>query len=407
VEEKRRLIRRDTRLCCGIAMLRFMYLGNAFMATYYHEKGLSNFDIYGLQVVLYVASIGSGFALGRLADRRGSKTVMVYGAVINIIQTSLFMFPGSFWGFVPCLVMTGFYATAFANSAHVLVDMLVTSLLSKKAAERIYRRFLTSEASFMGVGYVVGVVCGGVLHALFGMQAPFIAQPAVAIGILVLSWLLYQPEQPGRILPKTSRTVWWRLVLGIVRHRQVSTVMWLCVFTESLALTCFWVIQPFMEGQGVPRDYFPVAYACYGMAQIVFARPVRRLFPWPRFSWTLAVALAVTGVMAAGFNSGAGAIIGIFLAVIVPRVISSRLTSDMLRTLLPEERTERNTETSIVYTVSTAASAVMGMLFGRLTDRFELQYCLAILAFVEMLVGALLLARFYRAFASSAPSTSA
>lgn len=406
--QARGLIRHNANQCVLHAAGKAMYLGNAFMTTYYLAKGLDHTDIYTLQMLLYAAGFLAGLPIGRLADKYGSRSVLMFGTCLAVLQSIPFAFASSFWQFAPWLVLIGIQLATWANSGHALMDFSVNTLHVARAAgtrkdeatqelrRRLYERFLTHETRAHGIGYAAGILAGNGLYVLWGMRAPFLAQPFLYALCLVPVFRMRRPPMVESV-PTMRLGDMWVTAWDTLRDRRVRSVALLTVFANCVSLTCFWELQPRMQMAGIGKHHFMWGYLAYAIITTVIAQRCSWLVERQRLGWAVVVALNILGALAAGFTVGWIGVVGLFAIVIAGTVLVGRLTSTFLRDALPAARTNRNVELSVVSTISVAASGAVGLGFGKCVDHFGLHASLSVFALLVVVVGLLAFASFSRA----------
>lgn len=292
----RRLIRHNQQQCVLFAAGKAMYLGNTFTTTYYLAKGLNHADIYLLQVFLYIASFLAGLPLGRLADKRGSRFVLVLGTVLAVVQSTLFAFAESFWQFAPLLMLVGVQLATWANNSHALMDFSINCLeatqvvgthkdrAAKELHRRLYERFLARETRAHGMGYALGVLIGNGLFAAWDIRAPFLAQPFLYVLCLLPALRMQQPPMVKSQAVMRFRDM-WAAGCDTLRDRKIRSLTLLAVFANCVALTCFWELQPRMEMAGIKEQHFMWGYLAYAFVTTAIARHCSWLVKRQHLGW--------------------------------------------------------------------------------------------------------------------------
>jgi EmrB/QacA subfamily drug resistance transporter len=152
------------------------------------------FSASGSQWVLnlYVLVFGGSLLFfGRLGDWVGRRRVFVSGLIVFLLGSVLAGVATEQWMLLGGRIVQGLGAAAFVPSS--------LSLLSASfAAGRARSRALAAYGAMAGVGFVVGMVGGGVITELFGWRWIFLLNvPIVLIMLLPVQFVLPESRGPG------------------------------------------------------------------------------------------------------------------------------------------------------------------------------------------------------------------
>ncbi|WZY00418.1 MFS transporter [Bacillus sp. FSL W7-1360] len=153
-----------------------------FLPIYAANLGASEAAV-GLLLASYGASLFIGTPIaGFLADRFGSKQMLIWGLLGLAIATLVFIFATSFWLIVVARLLQGF-AAAIPWTAGL-------ALLAKTFPQAEQGKAMGLAISGQSAGMLLGPTVGGWLFDIGGFQLPFMILSAIIFIVALLSMFL-------------------------------------------------------------------------------------------------------------------------------------------------------------------------------------------------------------------------
>lgn len=230
---------------------------------------------------------------GSLADRVGRRPVVVAGAVFHGAAVAGQAFVSSYTPIFLLEFVSGFgVAMWVTGSPALLADFARTSNRGRGLALRNTWQLL---------GILAGPLAGGIVAAIFGLQAVFLFIAATNVGVIIISWFLIKETGQERA-PEAVATVGEtrrQLRLPDLSIFKTRDFLALGVVTLSLGLVT--------AGPGAFRTFFPVLaqdvglslanigtmFSISGIAAMIVALPVGALVDWRRPKAIMVAGLAI------------------------------------------------------------------------------------------------------------------
>ncbi len=188
-----------------------------------HEFGLNDLQLGMLSTVFVVVYAIAGLPLGRLADTRSRRTVLIWGLVVWSLFTG---FGGLAWSFISLLIIRIGVGVGEACYAPVANSLIADMYPSARRARAVGIYMLGLPLGLMLAFFAVGPV----VQLFESWRAPFLL---AAIPGLILAWVIARmPEPPrgGADAPVANaaapvqrpfrtllriRTLWWVIASGL------------------------------------------------------------------------------------------------------------------------------------------------------------------------------------------------
>nr|WP_320131562.1 MFS transporter [uncultured Holophaga sp.] len=175
------------------------YLLVPLLPVYARDYGLSQMRL-GLLFGSYSLALLLGtLPLGRLGDRLGRRTALLWGLVGLAGSTLLFAFAHHFWLLLTARVLQGLSATATWTSGMALLADHWPSEHRGKAMSTCF--------AFANVGVLLGPPVAGFLAERFGLRAPFLLAGALAALDALVRILLLKDAPKGESVPLEYRQI--------------------------------------------------------------------------------------------------------------------------------------------------------------------------------------------------------
>ena len=304
--------------------------------------------LYGVQlgmllplVPLYVLSLGYNFAWlgaviaaqgafqfllrffgGAMSDRFGERVVLRAGLVAVLIAAFLFVTSESVWALIGAQLFIG-VARAVYNPA----AQSYATRIDETDRARIIGRYRAAEA----IGQGAGPLIGGVLIAVVGFEAGFVAVAVGTAAALVASLLL--PELPRRMAATLLEVA--RAIPGIVRSKPLL-LAGICAFGLSVSVAVLISVGvAFFRDTGIDAVVIGLAASVFTLAAAIGSYGFGRIMTVLGQRLVFALGVGGVGVMWIGIAGAGGSLVVLLPAMLLGGVAAS--LGNNLRTLLSAE----------------------------------------------------------------------
>jgi MFS family permease len=210
-----------------------------------------------LQAIFSATIVLLEFPSGYVADRIGYRASLLIGGAFWTVGWALYSVGTTFAAIAAAEVLLGIGMsfTSGADSALLYVAVAASGRQTSyvKWEGRVRAGMQTSEA--------VSAAVGGVLYAV-ASRLPFWLMVPTSIAALAAAFGTHEP----RSLQAGERLSHFRHAVGIVhtslrRHARLRATMALSVILGLSSFFLVWLIQPYMQAQGVPTAWFGPIWA--------------------------------------------------------------------------------------------------------------------------------------------------
>lgn len=337
------------------------------MATYYEAHHLTPDQIYMLQSILCAVSISSDMPFGRVADLIGVRKMMVFGACFMFLQAIYLARCEEYWEFQIALVLAGIHSGCIKNTTDATMTFTFRSIKNRKERAEAYDYYLAKKSRVGPAAYTIGILAGGSMVYVGGLNWPYYAQPVVYIGSIVVAWRLRQPDQ-----------VWVReslkniATMMLIDRRDIRAMITLLACVDTFSMLCFWSIQSRLEMAGIPTWAYALVYAAWGGVTWMGARFSHRVRErcGDTVIWMFIILSSSYGAVVAGLTSGVNGVVALLVGLSSVRCFSGFLAGSFLGHALPDAGESRNTELAVASTASTLVYVTLAPPFGDLTEAY-------------------------------------
>ena len=194
----------------------------------------------------------------------------------------------------------------------------------------------------------------------------------------------------------------WHVVGRTARHRRLRTAILLSVVLGLSTFILVWLIQPWMQGRGIPLAWFGPIWAAASLwlagVSLASARAAETFGVRPTL--TACAVLAVCGCAALATIRSAWAVV-FYLCFMTTRGLQMPILATVIQRDAPDE--DRASVLSLNALCFRLAFVVCGPPVGMLVDRIGLEATLGVLAAAIAAASGLALAAFGRAHAAGEP----
>lgn len=353
-----------------IKVAKWMNLVMPIIVLFYKSNGLTMQDIFTLQAVFSATLMVLEIPTGYFADVAGRRNSLLAGAFLGSTGFLIYCFSHGFWEFVVAETILGIGVSLVSGADSA---MLYDSLASAGKKEK-YLRYEGRIVSIGNFAEAIAGITGGML-AVSSLRTPFYFQAAVAFIAIPAALCLIEPpirtaaRKPGfRDIREIIRTVlfldrklfWNTLFSGVIG---VST------------LTMAWFAQPFFLQMNLQVSLYGVVWAFLNLSVGIAA-----MYAWrieSRLGAPGTVLLFTLPLMAGYFGLACtGSWIGLLILLVF--YLARGLATPVLRNYVNVIASSdiRATVLSIRSFIIRGVFALLGPLFGLVTDRYSLSTAL-------------------------------
>jgi MFS family permease len=190
---------------------------------------------------------------GALADLWGRKNTIIFGRVLGVIGFGIFIFATNFWMFLLGNIL---YLANWAFESGALSALLFDSLKENGIGEDEYQRVEADTFFWCTIGMASSSLLGGYLYGVHP-QLPYIATTLVAVGALISSFGLEEPELDSiKVNLKVYLKQNWEGFLHIFRNSKIRAVSLFSVLINFVAYTGLWYLyEPRLAEAGFPASF--------------------------------------------------------------------------------------------------------------------------------------------------------
>lgn len=342
------------------------------VVIFFQSHGLSMKEVFLLQSVYSIAIVILEIPSGYLADVIGRKNSITIGTVLGFIGFSIYIFTGDFWGFLVAEIIMGFGQSMISGADSAI---LYDTLLEAKEEDR----YLKEEGFISGLGNyseAIAAILGGLLSQL-SLQAPFVAQAALALTAIPVALWLYEPTVYRTAVKPSIAEVWKIVRYCLLDNKQMRWNIILSAITGASTLSMAWFSQPYFEKVGVPLALFGIVWTVLNFSVGLTATVAHKIEAFLGLRKTVIIAtltLSVTYILMGLFPSiWALAFLLIFY---LARGVATPVFKNTINKIAPSE--SRATILSVRSFVIRIVFGILGPIFGWLSDAFGLMEALVI-----------------------------
>lgn len=373
----------NPRLLVALSALQFTLFPMPIITLFWTDQiGMSLTDVIVLQAVFGLAVVLCEFPSGYLADRVGYRTSLLVGAALWAAGWLAYARSASFGTVLVAEVILGAGAAFISGADRALL------WVSLEAAGRggEYTRWEGRVRAAAQTSEATSAAAGGWLYAIHP-RLPFWLQ--IPTAVLALASIVALSEGPRA--PSTEHRSHLARALHIVRftlgrHRRLRAAMALAVALGLSSFVMVWLIQPYMQGRGVPISWFGPLWATAHLwlagvslasAGIVGALGVRATL----FGCCLLVPVGYAGLAAS--TSAWGVVFYLFFMTL--RGLQGPILARVMQEDAPPE--DRASVLSLAALLFRLSFVLAGPPIGALVDRLGMEAALAVLGVVFTVAG--------------------
>jgi MFS family permease len=353
-----------------IKVAKWMNLVMPIVVLFYKSNGLNMRDIFLLTSVYSITLMTLEIPMGYFADTVGRKQSILSGVILGFFGYFTYSLSFGFWQFVFAEVLLGMGQSLVSGAdSALLYDTLVAGKITEK-----YTRFEGKVTSVGNFAESLAGIAGGFI-ALSTLRTPFYFQTAVALIGVPAAIILKEPPVHIALHKPSVKDVFQITFEALHGNRKLKWNTLFSAVTGVSTLTMAWFAQPYFILVKLPLAWFGAAWAVLNFAvglSSLYAWRIERILKPEKTVILFSVVLVFSYFLIPLAVPYAGlSILGLFYlarGLATPTLrnyINSITTSDVRATVL----SVRNFVIRLLF-------AILGPVFGWITDRHGLHFAL-------------------------------
>ena len=352
----------------GIQVLRWFMLIMPIFVLFLQENGLSIGQVLILQSFFSIFVVLMEIPSGYLADLWGRKNIIVLGCIAGFLGPVIYSMSYSFEAF---LVAEFFLAIGWSFISGADSALLYDSLLASGSTDN-YKKLEGRKGFFASGAEGLAGIVGGLL-AIYSLRLPFVIQAVVLFFTIPLALSLIEPPRSKFKAEAGNFKELWRIIkFSLYEHVEIK---WLIIYSSLISasgISVVWFIQPYFIENGLPLEWFGIAWAILQITTAIFSFYAYRIegFVGKRNAFISLIFIIFLGyALTAYFNALWAAVF--FLLFYIVRGINQPVSADYVNKLITSDI--RATVLSIKNLMMRLIFAAMGPFMGWMVDIYSLQ----------------------------------
>ncbi len=164
-------------LIIGLLAFTLFNSSDAFLLLTLKSKGFADTQVIGFYIFFNLIYALSSYPIGRLSDKVGQKTILVFGLSLFVVVYGSFGFASGIWQFALLFLIYGIFASSTEGISKALISNISTKNQTATA--------LGFYNSFASLGVLFGSTITGLIWTFWSMQAAFVLSAGGALIVIV------------------------------------------------------------------------------------------------------------------------------------------------------------------------------------------------------------------------------
>jgi MFS family permease len=336
---------------------------------YWQERGMTVLMVVICEIIYAITIVIFEIPTGIFADKFGRKALLVFGAVLSMLEFILLLFANHFWIFAVVVFLAGIAGACTSGALNALLYDSLIAVKKEEAFEKIIGRMNSLDFA----GALLAALSGSVLAKIFGFELNYILSAVSMVVALAFSIFLKEPPRGSQAEEAQD------LIVGFMEYFYGSVAFFrnnprlAVIIIHAMAIgACvnyldeFW--QLYLDEIGLTVLFFGLFSACISAARIPGNLIAAYLTKYLNVESIVLIVLGITAVgfiMTAFFPGwiGIGFILIIFL---VSGVVDPVVTGYLHHKCSSEIRA---TIESIQSLIEKGITFIVGIGFGLISSR--------------------------------------
>ncbi len=359
-----------------IKMAKWFMLTMPILFIFYNDLGLSELEMFQLKAFYSISIVIFEIPSGYIADVIGRKKTLITGSILGTLGFTIYSVFSGYWAFMAAEIILGI-GQSFISGADsaLLYDSLKADNRANEYVKYEGRNFSVGNFSEAIAGFM-----GGALASV-SLRLPFIFQTAIAFIAVPAAFMLVEPYFTEKRKNKGFSDILKIVHYAIVKN---SALRWNLLYSSiigSATLTMAWIYPLYLK----TLDFREIEIGAtstilnliVGMTTLIAYRIERKLQPKSTVWFT--TLLITFGFISLGFFHSS--LVLVVLAIFYfSRGIATPVLKDYINRITTSDI--RATVLSIRSLIIRALFAVIGPLFGYMTDSLSLNEAFVIIGII-------------------------
>jgi MFS family permease len=164
-------------LIIGLLAFALFNSSDAFLLLTLKSKGFSDTQVIGFYIFFNLIYALSSYPIGRLSDKIGQKTILIFGLSLFVVVYGFFGFATGVWQFGVLFLIYGL----FSSSTEGISKALITNISVKNHTATA----LGFYNSFASLSVLLGSTLTGLIWTVWSMKAAFVLSAAGALIVII------------------------------------------------------------------------------------------------------------------------------------------------------------------------------------------------------------------------------
>ncbi|MFP7298191.1 MFS transporter [Neobacillus niacini] len=236
---------------------------------FWEQRGMSVLMVVLCEIIYAVTIVIFEIPTGVLADKFGRKPLLVFGAILSMLELIILLFAYQFWTFTLVVSLAGISSACTSGAWNALLYDSLAAVKKQQSFEKIVGRMNSLDFA----GSLIAALTGGVLAKYYGFEFNYILSAISMILAFILTLLLKEPVRivlNGEAPPKQKNFMFY--LRGSVSIYNTNPKL-VSIITHAMAIgACityldeFW--QLYLDEIGYSVLFFGVFSAFISLARI-------------------------------------------------------------------------------------------------------------------------------------------
>ncbi len=346
---------------------------------FYSDLGLSELEMFQLKAFYSISIVIFEIPSGYIADVIGRRKTLIIGSILGTFGFAIYSLYSGYWAFMAAEIILGL-GQSFISGAD---SALLYDSLKADNRENDYVKYEGRNFSVGNFSEAIAGFMGGAL-AEISLRLPFMFQTGIAFIAVPAAFMLVEPH-----VTRKRKNKGFKDILKIVHYAIIinSSLRWNLLYSSiigSATLTMAWIYPLYLKELNFSEIHIGATSTLLnlivGMTTLFAYKIERKLRPKSTVWFT--TLLITGGFIAVGFIHSYMAL-GVLAIFYFSRGIATPVLKDYINRITSSDM--RATVLSIRSLVIRALFAIIGPLFGYMTDRLSLNQAFIIIGAVFMI----------------------
>jgi MFS family permease len=265
------------------------------------QIGMSLTSILLLQGIFSITMVVMEYPSGYVSDRIGYRSALNFAALLGIVGWGLYAWADSFGQVLVAEIILGISISFISGTD----SALLFETLKAHGKEQNYTRHEGRMNGFAQIGEACGAIFAGLLYGVFPLF-PFFIQIIVWILVLMLTRSMVEPQRTLKNPTSHFAEAVKSTRYALIENKRLRYIILLNMVLGLASFYPVWLIQPYMQNEGVPIAWFGPIWAVANLSVALFALASYRshVFLRDRRMVLLLLLLVIAGYLGLGLVGG-------------------------------------------------------------------------------------------------------